>query len=177
MADTLDIVDAPSLTAVRRAERVEGGRIAARLGAWQLRPTFFADISNRNLGDIVRRHRLVTLPETASVQLACCLMRDRRIGAIMVTGAEGRLVGLFTGRDAVCRVVAEGLNPETTRLCAVMTLEPDSLPPEKLAADALRMMNQGGYRHLPVLDGWRPVGIVSRGDLIAHFGRPVAVAG
>jgi CBS domain-containing protein len=185
MAGTLDITDAPALIIGPRAGRdattvlfrPDGERIPARLGAWQLRPTFFADISNRNLGDIVSRRRPVTLPETASVQLACCMMRDRRIGAIMVTGQEGRLVGLFTGRDAVCRVAAEGLDPETTRLCAVMTLEPDSLPPEKRAADALRMMIEGGYRHLPVLDGWRPIGIVSRGDLIAHFGRPVAVAG
>lgn len=185
MAGTLDISEAPALTTGPRAGgdtttvpfRPDGGRIADRLGAWQLRPTFFADISNRNLGDIVRRRRPITLPETATVQLACCMMRDRQIGAIMVTGREGRLVGLFTGRDAVCRVAAEGLDPETTRLCAVMTLEPDSLPPERRAADALRMMNEGGYRHLPVLDGWQPIGLVSRGDLIAHFGRPVAAAG
>jgi signal-transduction protein with cAMP-binding, CBS, and nucleotidyltransferase domain len=172
MTGTLDISDSRKLTTAP-----DGGRITARLGSWQLRPTFFADISNRNLGDIVRCRRAVTLPETATVQLACCMMRDRRVGAIMVTGAEGRLVGLFTGRDAVCRVLSEALDPETTRLCAVMTLEPDSLPPEKRASDALRMMHDGGYRHLPVVDGWYPIGIVSRGDLIAHFGRPVAVSG
>jgi CBS domain-containing protein len=185
MAGTLEISDASLPTVGPRAEThlkatrfgPDGGRIATRPRPWQLRPTFFADTSNRNLGDIVRRRRPVTLPETATVQLACCMMRDRRIGAIMVTGAEGRLVGLFTGRDAVCRVVAEGIDPETTLLCAVMTLEPDSLPPEKRAADALRMMNEGGFRHLPVVEGWRPIGIVSRGDLIAHFGRPVAVSG
>nr|WP_294549709.1 CBS domain-containing protein [uncultured Rhodopila sp.] len=185
MAGTLDISDARSLIVGPQAGSTvktvrfgpNGGTIATRPGPWQLRPTFFADISNRNLGDIVRLRRPVTLPDTATVQLACCMMRDRRIGAIMVTGAEGRLAGLFTGRDAVCRVVAEGLDPETTRLCAVMTLEPDSLPPEKRAADALRMMHEGGYRHLPVVEGWHPIGIVSRGDLIAHFGRPVAVSG
>jgi CBS domain-containing protein len=185
MAGTLDISNARKLTMEPRVDRnvetlrfgADGGRTMARPGGWQLRPTFFADISNRNLGDIVRRRQAVTLPETATVHLACCMMRDRRVGAVLVTGAEGRLVGLFTGRDAVCRVLAEGVDPETTRLCAVMTLEPDSLPPEKRASDALRMMHEGGYRHLPVVDGWHPIGIVSRGDLIALFGRPVAVAG
>jgi CBS domain-containing protein len=183
MAATLDISNVQKRTAEPRDDRdvktVRFGPDSSTIAApsWQLRPTFFADISNRNLGDIVRRRKLITLPETATVLLACCIMRDRRIGAIMVTGAEGRLVGLFTGRDAVCRVLAEGLDPDMTRLCAVMTLEPDSLSPEKRAADALRMMHEGGYRHVPVLDGWYPIGIVSRGDLFAQFGRPVALSG
>jgi CBS domain-containing protein len=103
-------------------------------------------------------------------------MRDRHIGAIPVIGQDGRLTGLFTGRDAVCRVAAEGLDPTTTLLCAVMTLEPESLRPEKRRIDALRMMNAGGFRHLPIVDGWRLVGIVSLGDLTARQGRPVSLS-
>jgi CBS domain-containing protein len=142
--------------------------IAARAASWQPRPTFFVDAINRSLGDIVRRRKPVTLPETATVQSACRIMRDRRIGSILVVGPDGRLAGLFTGRDAVCRVLAERLDPATTPLGAVMTLEPESLPPDKRAMDALRMMNQGGFRHLPVVSAWHVVGIVSRGDLIAR---------
>ncbi len=90
--------------------------------------------------------------------------RDQRIGAVLVTGEDGRLTGLFTGRDVVGRVAAEALDPATTQLGSVMTLEPDALRPDGLAIDALRMMHAGGYRHLPILDGKRIVGIVSRGD-------------
>jgi CBS domain-containing protein len=71
---------------------------------------------------------------------------------------------LFTGRDAVGRVVAEALDPTTTTLGSVMTVQPDILKPNARAIDALRMMQDGGYRHLPILDGTRIVGIVSHGD-------------
>lgn len=119
---------------------------------------------NRQLGDIIRRQNPVTLPVTASVQQACRLMRDRRIGAILVTESDGRLAGLFSGRDAVGRVVAEALDPATTALGSVMTVQPDTLKPNARAIDALRMMQDGGYRHLPILDGTTIVGIVSHGD-------------
>jgi len=121
-------------------------------------------MSNSSMGDIVKRKNPVTLPDTATVQLACRMMRDQRVGAILVTGTDGRLNGLFTGRDAVGRVVAEALDPERTQLRAVMTVEPDTLRPGGRAIDAMRMMLVGGYRHLPVVDGSRIVGVVSRGD-------------
>jgi CBS domain-containing protein len=121
-------------------------------------------MAHRQLGEIIRRQNPVTLPVTASVQKACRMMRDRRVGAIVVTETDGRLAGLFTGRDAVARVVAEALDPVTTTLGAVMTVQPDTLRPHQHAVDALRMMQDGGYRHLPVLDGEEIVGIVSRGD-------------
>jgi CBS domain-containing protein len=104
------------------------------------------------------------LPVTATVQTACRMMRDRRVGAILVTEADGRLAGLITGRDVVARVVAEALDPATTLLGAVMTVEPDRLAPDAGATDALRMMKDGGYRHLPIVEGKRIAGIVSRGD-------------
>jgi CBS domain-containing protein len=119
---------------------------------------------NRELREIIRRKDPVTLPLNASVHQGCKLMRDRRVGAILVTEADGRLAGLFTGRDAVGRVVAEALDPTTTTLGSVMTVQPDILKPNARAIDALRMMQDGGYRHLPILDGTRIVGIVSHGD-------------
>jgi CBS domain-containing protein len=119
---------------------------------------------NRKLGDVIRRQNPVTLPATATVLVACRLMRDRRVGAILVTEDDGRLAGLFTGRDAVGRVVAEALDPATTTLGEVMTVEPDTLQPNARAIDALRMMQDGGYRHMPILDGLQITGIVSHGD-------------
>jgi CBS domain-containing protein len=118
----------------------------------------------RQLGEIIKRQHPMTLPVSATVQQACKEMRDRRVGAIQVVESDGRLAGLFTGRDAVGRVLAEGLDPASTTLGSVMTVQPDTLKPADTATDALRMMQDGGYRHLPILDGTRIVGIVSRGD-------------
>jgi CBS domain-containing protein len=121
-------------------------------------------MTNRSLGEIIKRQRPVTLPISATVQKACQMMRERRIGAILVTGGGGQLVGIFTGRDAVGRVVSEALDPKTTLLGVVMTGQPDTLAPNAKAIDALRMMRDGGYRHLPVLDGKKIAGIISFGD-------------
>lgn len=120
-------------------------------------------MTQRKLGEIVRRQNPMMLPPTATVREAARCMRDHRIGAILVV-EDGRLVGLFTGRDAVTRVVAEGLDPTTATLGQVMTNAPDTLTPKQMAIDALRMMQDGGYRHMPIVDGARVVGIVSLGD-------------
>lgn len=123
-------------------------------------------MTNRSLAEIIKRQNPATLAATGSVQEACRVMRDRRIGAILVTAADGMLAGVFTGRDAVGRVLAEGLDPATTNLGAVMTAQPDTMGSQAHAIDALRIMQDGGYRHLPVLDGKRIVGIVSQGDFL-----------
>jgi CBS domain-containing protein len=77
-------------------------------------------VPNRPLNEIIRRQDPASLPVTATVQQAFRMMRDRRIGAILVTDLNGRLAGLFTGRDAVGRVVAEALDPAATTLASVM---------------------------------------------------------
>lgn len=118
----------------------------------------------RQAADIVRHQRPVSLPPSASVQDACRAMRTRRVGAVLVAEADGRLAGIFTGRDAVCRVLAEGLDPAATPLSAVMTRDPDTVAGRCTAIDLLRRMQDGGYRHLPVVEQGRVVGVVSRGD-------------
>jgi CBS domain-containing protein len=85
----------------------------------------------------------------------------------MVTDEQGTLVGIFTGRDAVCRVVAAGRRPDRTRLSDVMTPKPVTLPPDKNAIEALRMMWDGGFRHIPVVEHGRLLGVISRGDFKA----------
>jgi CBS domain-containing protein len=119
---------------------------------------------NRQMSEIIRRHKPITLPAEASVHHACQMMRDHRIGAILVTDADGKLLGIFTGRDAVSRVAAEGLDARATKLAHVMTHRPHTMPPHKRAIEALRLMHDGGFRHIPVVDDERIVGIVSHGD-------------
>src|SRR5262252_6782352 len=117
----------------------------------------------RSMSDIVRNQNPVTLPPSATVREACRHMRDRRVGAVLVAEGDRRLLGIFTGRDAVHRVL-EGKSAARTRLAEVMTREPDTMPPGKTAIEALRLMEDGRYRHVPVVDGDRVVGIVSRLD-------------
>jgi CBS domain-containing protein len=91
-------------------------------------------------------------------------MRDRRVGAVLVIDGDRRLVGIFTGRDAVHRVLAEGKSAVRTTLADVMTTDPATMPSVKMAIEALRLMEDGHYRHLPIVDDGKVVGIVSRFD-------------
>jgi CBS domain-containing protein len=118
----------------------------------------------RKMSDIVHDQDPLTLPPQVTVKEACRHMRDRRVGAVLVTEADRRLVGIFTGRDAVHRVLAEGKSAARTKLSEVMTRNPTSMPPGKTAIEALRQMQDGRYRHVPITDEGKVVGIVSRFD-------------
>lgn len=121
-------------------------------------------MNQRHMADLIRDQRPLTLPATATVQEACRCMRDRRVGAVLVTDRENRLLGIFTGRDALCRVLADDRDAAATTLEGVMTRKPDCIQLKTTAIEALRRMQDGGYRHLPVVEAGRVVGIVSRGD-------------
>jgi CBS domain-containing protein len=94
-------------------------------------------------------------------------MAKRRIGAVIVVDDAGKLAGIFTERDVLTKVVAGRRDPDTTRLSEVMTRNPDTIGPEESASEALDMMRRHGYRHLPVVDGGRLIGVVSVRDLYA----------
>ena len=78
----------------------------------------------RKMSDIVRNQDPVALPPNATVKEACQRMRDRRVGAVLVIDGDRRLLGIFTGRDAVHRVLAEGKSAVRTTLADVTTLPP-----------------------------------------------------
>jgi CBS domain-containing protein len=121
-------------------------------------------MTQRHAADIVRDQTPLVLPPDTSVRDACRAMRQRRVGAVLVVDGRDNLVGIFTGRDAVCRVLAEGLDATTTTLAAAMTRDPDTIAAGCTALELLRRMQDGGYRHLPVVERGRVLGIVSRGD-------------
>jgi CBS domain-containing protein len=118
----------------------------------------------RKFSVVTLQHRPITMNEAASVTEACAEMRAHRAGSVLVTGNAGRLAGIFTGRDAVCRVLAQRRDPSSTRLAEVMTRDPKTMLPDQTAFDALRMMTEGGFRHVPMVKNGRIVGLVSRGD-------------
>jgi CBS domain-containing protein len=107
-----------------------------------------------------RGKRLVAAPGT-TVAKAAKLMSKKNVGAVMVV-ADGRLVGIFTERDAVFRVVAAGLDPGTTTIGEVMTPNPVTISPDEVFGRALLVMHDGGFRHVPVVnEKGEPLGIVS----------------
>lgn len=114
--------------------------------------------------DVVRDQKLAQVPQAMTVREAAGLMAARHIGAVLVMDGP-RLLGIFTERDLLARVVAPGLDPNDTRLSQVMTRDPDTIDAEASALDALQMMRRSGYRHLPVVSGGRVVGIISVRDL------------
>jgi CBS domain-containing protein len=118
---------------------------------------------NREMAEIIRNQKPLTLPPTATVQEACKQMHRRKVGAVLVVDKKQGLVGIFTGRDAV-RVLAQGKSVDPMPLRQVMTRKPATLPPRHTAIDAMRIMRDGGFRHIPVVDSGVVIGVVSRGD-------------
>ena len=121
-------------------------------------------MTQRLMSDIIRDQQPLVLSPETTIQEACRKMRERRVGAVLVVDGERRLIGIFTGRDGACRVLAEGRNAGSTTLADVMTKNPDTIAPEKTAMDALLQMQDCGYRHIPIVAGGKLLGIVSRGD-------------
>ena len=115
---------------------------------------------NQPIRDLMERKNFLTAPPGTTVSSAARLMAERKVGAVMVVENE-QLLGIFTERDAVFRVLALGRDPEATRLTDVMTPEPKTMDPDKTYGHALLLMQENGFRHVPVIEGGRPVGIVS----------------
>ena len=122
----------------------------------------------RRLSDIIYNQHPITLSPSATVREACKCMHDFHAGSVLVTDVGGRLVGIFTGRDAVGRVLAGAKDPAKTTLATVMTHNPTTMPPERTAIEALRLMWDRGFRHVPVVKDGKLMGVVSRGDFKGH---------
>lgn len=122
--------------------------------------------TRRLMPDVIKNQELSCLPPDATVRDAATLMAEKRIAAVLVT-EKRTLKGIVTERDMTARVVAAGLDPDTTRLSAVMTADPDTLEPSATALEALDLMERHHYRHLPIAVGGEVVGMVSIRDLFA----------
>ncbi|MDX2159617.1 MAG: CBS domain-containing protein [Hyphomicrobiaceae bacterium] len=120
-------------------------------------------MTNRKLALIVKEQTPIVLGAGETVREASRLMWEQQVGSVLVVDERSHLIGIFTGRDAV-KVLAHGRDAAATELRDVMTRDPATIEPDKRAVDALRMMGEGGFRHLPVVEGGRILGIVSRGD-------------
>ena len=122
-------------------------------------------MSNRPIRTVIGNQKVLTVEGTSTVTQAARVMREHKTGALLVC-ESGRLVGVFTERDALFRVTAEERDPHTTRVSEVMTADPQTISPDKPLGHALHMMYEGGFRNVPVVENGRPIGMVSARDAL-----------
>ena len=109
----------------------------------------------------------ICLPATTLVQEAVAHMVAGRQPGVLVVDAEGRLIGIFTERDLLTRVVGPDRDPRTTPLSVVMTRNPEALSPRDRVCYAVNQMSVAGYRTIPLVDeARRPIGVVTVHDFI-----------
>lgn len=120
---------------------------------------------HRSVRDVIAGQKPLTAPGNTTIAAAARMMKKRSVGALMVSDG-GRLTGIFTERDALFRVLGEARDPATTRIAEVMTAEPRTIDPDKLVGHALLMMYDGGFRHVPVVERGRPIGMISARDAL-----------
>jgi CBS domain-containing protein len=119
----------------------------------------------RSIRAIIEHQDVISASGHMTVQEAARLMKEHSVGALMIV-EDGKLAGIFTERDVLFRVVADDRDARTTRLADVMTRNPQTIHPDRSFPDALRIMYEGGFRHVPVVEDGRPVGVISARDAL-----------
>jgi CBS domain-containing protein len=121
---------------------------------------------------------VVSLGPQASVWEAACVMTRANCGSVLIVDTLGTLLGIVTERDLMTRVLAKALNPEKTLVADVMTRKPYCVSPETLVSDAVLIMIERGFRHLPIMaPGSKILGVFSvRDALPREVGAAVSMA-
>ncbi len=133
----------------------------------------------RTLQSIVSQRPLVIGSPSMTVYDAAVAMREKGVGSVVIE-EKGSLAGIFTERDLLNRVVAAGKNPEKTSLSEVMTKDVVGMEGDKPLSHALHLMHQHAFRHVPVLQQGKPIGMVSARDALGiewqQFQREIKLA-
>ena len=116
-----------------------------------------------------------TLDRGASATEAARLMKEHDVGAIVITGGD-EVQGILTDRDIVVRGIAEGRSPDEIQVGDICTSDLASVGPDDSVEDAIRLIRDQHIRRVPVVDGGRPVGILSIGDLAVERDQQSALA-
>ena len=117
--------------------------------------------------DIIPQPNVTAVHPGDTVLTAAETMLAAHIAALVVLDQKEGLIGIITERDITQRLVAKALDPSETLVSEIMTNNPDTLSPSDSAGDALTLMQKRNYRHLPVAEDGKCVGIVSIRDLYA----------
>ena len=126
------------------------------------------DVLSGKLKDLLAKKEkvVIQIESDCIVAAAARKMRDNKVGALMVMKND-TLSGIFTERDLMSRVVAEGLNPEKVQVSEAMTSSIATVPLETPIREAANIMSQNRIRHLPVLEEGQLYGVISVGDILA----------
>ena len=119
----------------------------------------------RRIRDALRLREVVRVSRDVSVREACKAMNAQGVGAVVVMEGD-TLEGIFTERDVLTRVVAVDRDPDITSLDDVMTTSLVTMGPDDWALDALRLMSEIGFRHIPVVEHGRVFGMISLRDFV-----------
>jgi len=126
-------------------------------------------MSQRPIRELIHQKRdkgILLVQARTTVSEAAQMMQKRNLGAALVVDEQGHLAGIFTERDALFRVLAPARDPAKTKIAQVMTKKPRTVEAEKPVGYALHMMYEGGFRHVPVVENGRPIGMVAARDAL-----------
>lgn len=123
-------------------------------------------MDERTVFQSVTRKHVVRVGPQATVRDAACVMTRANCGSVLVMEPPDVLLGILTERDLMTRVLAKGLDPDRATAREVMTPNPLCVPPETRVSDAVLLMLERGFRHLPLVSGARIVGVFSVRDAL-----------
>jgi CBS domain-containing protein len=118
--------------------------------------------------DLVKDRRVLSIEADRTVLEGARFMMEHRIGALPVL-RNGELVGIFSERDIMNRVVALGRMPGSTKISEVMTANPKSVSVDETIENCLYLMREFGFRHLPIVEGKELKGLVSSRDILLRY--------
>ena len=108
-------------------------------------------MTERTVFQSMSKRHVVSVPPTASVFTAACIMTRSNCGSVLIIDTGGTLLGIVTERDLMTRVLAKSVNPATTTVADIMTRSPQCVVPETKVTDAVLIMIERGFRHLPIV--------------------------
>lgn len=119
------------------------------------------------LRELVKDRKVYSVDASRTVLEAARYMMEHNVGAVPVL-RNGELIGIFSERDIMNRVVAVGRTPGTTSVSEVMTANPRAVPADETIEECLFIMREFGFRHLPIVEGREVKGLVSLRDVLMH---------
>ncbi|MGJ7610113.1 MULTISPECIES: CBS domain-containing protein [unclassified Variovorax] len=123
-------------------------------------------MAERTVFQSISRTHVVSLGPQASVRDAACVMTRANCGSVLVMELPDTLLGILTERDLMTRVLARGLDADRTAVREVMTPNPICVPPDMRVSDAVVLMLERGFRHLPLVSGTKILGVFSVRDAL-----------
>ena len=134
--------------------------------------------AERTVFQSMSQKQVLSLSPQASVWDAACVMTRANCGSVLVMELPSTLLGIVTERDLMTRVLAKALDPAKTKLSEVMTPNPMCVAPEMLVSDAVVIMIERGFRHLPIVaPGNKILGVFSvRDALPREIGNALSLA-